>query len=81
MADTTEDNLTTLKHDAADTVDEAKNRTQAAGEHLKRDVSGNAMPLGERIVSNVKEALHNTVADIDRAKRDVRHGAADTKEV
>jgi hypothetical protein len=33
------------------------------------------MPLGERIVSNVKEVGHKTAAEIDAAKRDVRHGA------
>jgi gas vesicle protein len=81
MADTTQDNLNTLKRDTKDAVDEAKNRAQAAGERLKRDVSGDAMPLGDRIVSNVKETLHNTTADIDRAKRDVRHDAADTEKV
>jgi hypothetical protein len=81
MADTTQDNLNTLKRDTKDAVDEAKNRAQAAGERLKRDVSGDAMPLGDRIVSNVKETLHNTTADVDRAKRDMRHGAADTEKV
>lgn len=73
MADETRDNLNNLKHDTNDTVDEAKNRTQAAGEHLKRNVAGDSMPLGERVVSNVKEALHNTKADYDATKRDVRH--------
>jgi gas vesicle protein len=73
MADSLNDNLNTLKHDTKDAVDEAKNRTQATGEHLKRDVAGDSMPLGERIGSNVKEALHNAKADVDSAKRDVRH--------
>jgi hypothetical protein len=69
--------LNTFKHDTEDAIDEAKNRAQAAGEKLKRGVEGDAMPMGDRIVSNVKETLHNTAADIDAAKRDVRHGAAD----
>jgi F0F1-type ATP synthase membrane subunit b/b' len=81
MADTTKDNLNTLKHDAKDAVDEAKNRAQAAGEKLKRDVAGDSMPLGDRIASNVKETLHDAAADIDKAKRDVRHDAADTEKV
>jgi hypothetical protein len=76
MGNDTQDKLNTLKHDAKDTVDEAKNRTQAAGERLKRDAAGDAMPLGERVVSNVKEALHDTKADYDAAKRDVRHDPA-----
>jgi gas vesicle protein len=72
--------LDTLKHDTEDAVDEVKNRAQAAGEHLKRDVAGDSMPLGERIVSNVKEAVHKTQADIDAAKRDVRHDDASADE-
>ncbi len=72
MANDNKETFNTLKHDTKDALDEAKNRTQAAGEHLKRNVAGESMPLGERIVSNVKETLHNTQADIDAAKRDVR---------
>jgi hypothetical protein len=78
MTNDSEDKLNTIKHDTEDVVDEVKNRAQAAGEHLKRDVAGDSMPLGERIVSNVKEAVHQTQADIDAAKRDVRHDAAST---
>jgi len=60
-----------------DFIDEAKQRTQAAGEKAKRAVAGNDMPLGDRIMSNVKETAHKTAADIDAAKRDIRHGAAE----
>jgi archaellum component FlaC len=77
MANDSKDKLNTLKHDTKDAADEVKNRAQAAGEHLKRDVSGSSMPLGDRIVSNVKETVHKTQAEIDAAKRDVRHGADD----
>jgi hypothetical protein len=69
------DKLDTLQHDAKDAADELKNRTQATGEHLKRDVAGDSMPLGDRIASNVKETLHNAKADVDATKRDVRHDA------
>lgn len=74
---TNEDKATidTVKHDTKDAASELKHRTEAAGEHLKRDVAGDAMPLGDRIASNVKEAVHNTQADMDAAKRDARHGA------
>lgn len=75
MANDSKEKLDTLKHDTKDTLDEAKHRTQATGEKLRRGVEGDAMPMGDRIASNVKEALHNTSADIDAAKRDVRHGA------
>jgi hypothetical protein len=77
MANDSKEQLNTLKHDTKDTVDEIKHRAQAAGEKLKRDVAGDGMPLGDRIVSNVKEVAHKTTADIDAAKRDVRHGAGD----
>jgi hypothetical protein len=76
-ASDSKEKLNTVKHDAEDTVDEIKHRAQAAGEHLKRGVAGDGMPIGERIVSNVKEVGHKAAADIDAAKRDVRHGAAD----
>jgi hypothetical protein len=75
MANDSKEKLNTVKHDTKDTVDELKHRAQAAGEHLKRDVAGDSMPLGDRIVSNVKEIGHKTTAEIDAAKRDVRHGA------
>jgi F0F1-type ATP synthase membrane subunit b/b' len=74
----TDDKLNTLKHDTKDTLDEAKNRAQAGGEQAKRAVAGDSMPLGERIASNVKEALHSTKADYDATKRDVRHEDATT---
>lgn len=75
MANDNKEKIDTLKHDTKDTASELKHRAQAAGEHLKRDAEGDAMPVGERIASNVKEAVHKTQADIDAAKRDVRHGA------
>lgn len=78
-ADMTNDDkakIDTLKHDTKDTADEMKHRAQAAGEHLKRDVAGDSMPMGDRVASNVKEVVHKTQADVDAAKRDVRHGAA-----
>jgi hypothetical protein len=77
MTNDSNDKLETLKHDTKDAVDEVKNRAQATGERLKRDVAGDAMPLGDRIASNVKEVMHNAKADIDKAKRDVRDGADD----
>jgi hypothetical protein len=75
MANDSNDVLNTIKDDTKDTIDEAKQRARAAGERVKRGVEGDSMPLGERIVSNVKETLHKTQADIDAAKRDVRHDA------
>jgi archaellum component FlaC len=75
MANDSKEKLDTLKHDTKDVASEVKHRAQAAGEHVKRSVEGDTMPMGDRIVSNVKETVHKTQADIDAAKRDVRHGA------
>jgi hypothetical protein len=71
------DRVQTLREDTKDTVDELKNRAQAAGEHLSRDVQGDNMSLGDRLKSNVNEAVHNVKAEFDKAKRDVRHDAGD----
>jgi len=75
--DTTKDAAKKLRDDAHDTVDEAKQRAQAAGEKLTRSVRGDDMPLGERIVSNIKEAGHTISAEVDKAKRDARHAGDD----
>jgi hypothetical protein len=71
--DSTDSKIDTLKADVKDGVDEAKHRAQAAAEHASRDVQGDSQPLGERIVSNVKEAGHTFAADVDKAKREARH--------
>jgi hypothetical protein len=78
MNNETHDTLTTLKGDVRDGVDEAKNRAQAAGEKLSRDVQGDHMSIGDRIASNVKEAGHNVAAEFDKTKREVRHADDDT---
>jgi hypothetical protein len=67
----------TVREDTKDTLDELKNRAQATGEKLSRDVQGDNMSLGDRIKSNVSEAGHNLKAEFDKAKRDVRHDAGD----
>lgn len=76
MSDTN-DTFNTIKADAHDTIDEAKNRLQSTGERAKRDIAGDSMPLGDKIISGVKEAGHTLAADIDKAKRDVRHDDAE----
>lgn len=75
MANDSKEKIDTLKHDTKDAASELKHRAQAAGEHVKREVAGDSMPMGDRIASNVKEVTHKTQADIDAAKRDVRHSA------
>jgi len=69
----TRDKVETLKSDVKDTADELKHRAQAAGERAERAVRGTGMPLGEAIKSHVSEKVHETKAEIDRAKREVRH--------
>jgi hypothetical protein len=66
------DKLDTLKSDTHDALDEAKERVKAGGEKLNRAAQGDAMPLGDRVASHVKEAGHELRADVDKAKRDVR---------
>ncbi len=79
MSNDTKKNLETIKNDTKDALDEAKHRTQAAGERFSREIQGDEMPLGDRVKSHVKEAIHNTQAEIDAAKRDVRHPKDDDR--
>jgi hypothetical protein len=62
----------TVKEDARDTVDEMKERAKAGAEKVKRSVAGDEMPLGDRIVSNVKEKAHEARADFEKTKREAR---------
>jgi hypothetical protein len=71
--DAARDSVETIKADTRDTLDEAKERVKAGGEKAKRAVEGDSMPLGDRLASNVKEMGHDLKADLDKAKREVRH--------
>lgn len=62
----------TVKEDVRDTVDEMKERVKAGAEKVKRTVAGEQMPLGDRIVSNIKEKAHEARADFDKTKREAR---------
>jgi hypothetical protein len=73
--DVRRDRVETVKDDARDTFDEAKERVKAGGERVKRAAEGDQMPLGERVASHVKEAAHNLKADTDKTKREVRDDA------
>jgi F0F1-type ATP synthase membrane subunit b/b' len=75
MANDNKEKIDTLKHDTKDGASELKHRAEAAVEHIRREIAGDSMPLGDRIASNVKENVLKAQADIDAAKRDVRHGA------
>jgi hypothetical protein len=67
-----DDRIETLKADTHDVLDEAKERTQATGERVKRAVAGDAMPLGDKVASHVKEFGHDVKANVDQAKRESR---------
>jgi hypothetical protein len=73
--DTRRDRVETIKNDARDALDEAKERVKAGAEKAKRAVEGDRMPLGERVASHVKEAAHDAKADLDKTKREVRDDA------
>lgn len=56
-------------HDAAQ---EAKHRTVAEAEKLKRGALGDEMTTGEKVRSGANELKNRAQAEIDKAKRDVR---------
>ena len=66
------DAVETIKGDTRDLLDEAKERVKAGAENVKRAVEGDSMPLGDRVVSHLKEAGHGLKADVDKAKREAR---------
>ena len=67
------DRVETLKNDTSDLLDEAKHRTQATGERVKRTVAGDHLTPGESIASHLKEAGHELKAGADKASRELRH--------
>jgi len=62
-----------LKADATDTIDEAKNRVAATGERAKRTIAGDQMSPLEQVGSHLKEAGHDIKAGIAKASRELRH--------
>jgi hypothetical protein len=70
--DNTRHIVETIKGDTHDALDEAKERVKAGAEKVNRAVQGDAMPLGDRVASHVKEAGHELKAEYDETKRDVR---------
>ncbi|MBV9103066.1 MAG: hypothetical protein JO060_05705 [Candidatus Eremiobacteraeota bacterium] len=64
-----------IKHgvdDVRDTVKEAGHRSNADAERDKRTLAGDAMTPGEKVGSALEEGKERTLAEVDRAKRDVR---------
>ncbi|MGC2130758.1 MAG: hypothetical protein WA629_11755 [Candidatus Aquilonibacter sp.] len=59
--------------DVRDTAHEASHRTKAEAERERREVDGTMTP-GEKAKSMAEEAKNRIQADVDEAKRRVRHG-------
>lgn len=70
--ETKPDRISTIKDDVHDGVDEGTERVKAGAEKAKRAIQGDSMPLGDRIVSHVKEAGHDVKAEFDSSKREAR---------
>jgi len=57
----------------ADKMSETTHKTEAEGEHAKRDIAGDAMTPGEKTKSVLNEGKENVLGGVDHAKRDVRN--------
>jgi hypothetical protein len=67
------DELKKTVDNIGDTIDEAGHRGSADAESAARDVAGESMTPGERLGSVVREGKERVLADVDRAKVDVRN--------
>ncbi len=66
------DELKKTIDNVADTFSEAGHRANADAEHANREVSGDVMSPGEKVGSVANEGKESVLADVDRAKRDLR---------
>ena len=55
-----------------DAVDETRHREAAEVEREERELNGDVMTPGENSVDRAREAEHDVLADVDRAKRAIR---------
>lgn len=67
-----EKKLDHMGKDIKDTADEAKHRFKAGEERGKREAGRDQMTTTEKVRSSLKEAGHETAAELDKAKRKVR---------
>jgi len=67
------DELKKTIDDVGDAVDELGHRSAADGERAKREVAGDVMTPGEKVGSLANEGKERVLADVDRAKRDIRN--------
>lgn len=69
LADTVKGTLDNAK----DSISEVTHRSTAEAEKLKRSAAGDQMTTGEKVGSFVNEKKHQTQAEMDAAKRDLRN--------
>jgi hypothetical protein len=66
------DELKKVGDNIKDAVDETRHREAAEVEREERELNGNVMTPGEKIRSTGRQAEHDVLADVDRAKRAIR---------
>ena len=66
------DELKKTIDNVSDTFSEAGHRANADAEHADREVAGDTMTPGQKLGSVANEGKEGVLADIDRAKRDLR---------
>ena len=66
------DELKKVGDNIKDAVDETRHREAAEVEREERELNGDVMTPGENSVDRAREAEHDVLADVDRAKRAIR---------
>jgi hypothetical protein len=67
------DQLKKTIDNVADTFSEAGHRANADAERANREVAGDVMTPGEKVGSVANEGKETVLAEVDRAKRDLRN--------
>jgi F0F1-type ATP synthase membrane subunit b/b' len=67
------DELHKVIDNAADALSEAGHKVNASTEQAKRDAAGDEMSTGEKAKSVLNQGKENVLAEVDRAKQDVRN--------
>ncbi|MBD5655500.1 MAG: hypothetical protein IAI50_10045 [Candidatus Eremiobacteraeota bacterium] len=67
------DELKKTVDNIGDAINEVGHRSSADAERGTREVAGDEMTTGEKVGSYANEGKERVLADVDRAKRDVRN--------
>lgn len=73
--DTIDEGIESLKkagENIKDAISEAGHRAAAQGEEAKRDIAGDAMSPIDKAGSLLNETKESVLADVDKAKQDLR---------